>query len=87
MLRISSFLAVFLFSTVLPWWLVLPVWAVHAFFFGGPELIILGVLLDGYGGYAGLFHVFYTTAAAALCAAAAVLRPRLARFEGSTVFR
>jgi len=84
-MRVVSFLIVVIVSVAAPWWFLLLLAAAYALFFGGLELVVLGVLLDGYFGYAGQ-HVLYTVAAAALSAAAATVRPRIALLRDARAF-
>lgn len=77
-MRFLCFISIVIVSAILPWWLVLPLWACYAFAFQAYELILLGVLLDAYFGYTMPWHILYTLTAAALCFLIELLRPRMA---------
>lgn len=82
MRRLIFFVGVSLASITLPWWAVLPLWAVYALAYTGYELVVLGILLDAYFGYsAGGLHIFYTAAAAGICILATLIKPRIAWYH------
>lgn len=80
-MRPIYFIGILIASVVLPWWIVLPLWVCYAFAFRAYELIVLGTALDAYFGYALPWHVFYTMAAAVVCAGAEFLKPRIAWYD------
>ena len=83
-MRSIFFIGVVIASVVLPWWLVLPLFAYYAFVFRAYELIVLGILLDAYFGYMLPWHVFYTVVAPALYISMEFLKPRVAWYAGSS---
>jgi hypothetical protein len=82
-MRFAYFILLGIVSVTMPWWLVLPLSALYAFFFRSYEIIALGVALDAYFGYALPWHVFYTVCALGLCLFLEPIRPRIALYDRS----
>ncbi len=80
-MRVFYFILLTIASVIMPWWLVLAFWVLYAFFVGAYELMMLGILLDAYFGYASLWHSFYFWSAVILCVGVELLRPRLAFYD------
>lgn len=84
-MRIVYFIVLLFCAGVLPWWLILLLFAWYAFAYRGYELIALGVLLDAYFGYAFPWHVVYTLAAGGIVLCAEVLKPRIALYTTDSI--
>lgn len=80
-MRLGFFVGIVIVSVTLSWWLVLPLWILYAFRFRAYELIILGILMDAYFGYALSWHMLYTVVAVILCVSSELLKPRLAFYK------
>ena len=81
MIHLVSFVFILVAPAILPWWLLVPLWAYYAFVFRAYELVVLGVFLDAYVGYALPWHIFYTLSGSLLFFIAEFLKPRMTLYH------
>lgn len=80
-MRIVFFIVLIAVTVAVPWWLVVPLWAVYALRYVAYELVVLGIALDAYFGMMMPWHVVYTVSAFVVCLGAEWLKPRMSLYD------
>ena len=80
-MRIAAFFITFVLTVMLPWWLVVPLWALYVLVYDGYELVVFGVCMDAYVGIGGVWSMLYTSAATVIVICGLLIRPRLAFYR------
>lgn len=77
MKRVLSFFCLLLIATISPWWVFVGAMLLHALYFTGLELVVLGATVDAYFAHGELFIPLYTPIAASFLIVAILARPYL----------
>lgn len=77
MWRLGSTIVLIVVAATLPGWPLVGLFILHAFFFGGFEIILIGVAVDALFGSVVTVWPWHTLAALAALYGAAFIRPRL----------